>query len=357
MLKIFQNWFERYFSDEEALLLFLVLIAGLTVVLLLGSILAPLFASIILAYLMMGLVQWLKRFSVPHLLSVWGIYLVFIGILGLFILLLLPMVWQQMTRFLVDLPDMLTKLQHMLMVIPQRYPNLINPEQIDFIMNTAMVEIGNSGQWLVTLSLASIGQSITLFFYLILVPILVFFFLKDNQLLLSWFSQLLPSKRRLLSNVWLEMDQQIANYARGKVLEIFIVGITIYIVFLWLNLNYAELLAFLVGLSVLVPYVGAVLITIPVALVGLFQFGWSTEYATVIIAYFIIQGLDGNVLVPMLFSEAVNLHPVAIIAAILLFGGIWGIWGVFFAIPLATLIKAVMNIWPNKQDVHHGNLP
>ena len=53
-----------------------------------------------------------------------------------------------------------------------------------------------------------------------------------------------------------------------------------------------------------------------------------------------------HVLVPLLFSEAVNLHPVAIVLAVLFFGGIWGLWGVFFAIPLATLIKAIINAWP-----------
>ena len=60
-----------------------------------------------------------------------------------------------------------------------------------------------------------------------------------------------------------------------------------------------------------------------------------------------IQFLDGNILVPLLFSELVNLHPVAIILAVLFFGGLWGVWGVFFAIPLATLISAVINAWPS----------
>jgi putative permease len=63
-------------------------------------------------------------------------------------------------------------------------------------------------------------------------------------------------------------------------------------------------------------------------------------------AYGVIQLLDGNVLVPLLFSEAVNLHPVAIIVAVLFFGGIWGVWGVFFAIPLATLVSAIFSAWP-----------
>jgi putative permease len=67
-------------------------------------------------------------------------------------------------------------------------------------------------------------------------------------------------------------------------------------------------------------------------------------------AYLVIQALDGNVLVPLLFSEVVNLHPIAIIVAILVFGGLWGFWGVFFAIPLATLVQAVLKAWPTFDD-------
>ena len=62
------------------------------------------------------------------------------------------------------------------------------------------------------------------------------------------------------------------------------------------------------------------------------------------VAYGIIQLIDSNVLVPLLFSEAVNLHPVAIIMAVLVFGGLWG-WRIL-VIPLATLVKAVLTAWP-----------
>ena len=64
----------------------------------------------------------------------------------------------------------------------------------------------------------------------------------------------------------------------------------------------------------------------------------------------IIQILDGNVLVPVLFSEVNNLHPVAIIVAVLFFGGLWGLIGGFFAIPLATVVQAVVNAWPRSED-------
>jgi len=160
----------------------------------------------------------------------------------------------------------------------------------------------------------------------------------------------LPRRRRILDHVWHEMDDQIANYVRGKAIEILLVGSVTFIAFLLLGMHYTVLLAVLVGLSVVVPYIGATVVTLPVAVAAYVQFGWSGDFALVMVIYGVIQFIDGNILVPLLFSEAVNLHPVAIITAILLFGGLWGLWGVFFAIPLATLIKAVINAWPRQAD-------
>ena len=139
---------------------------------------------------------------------------------------------------------------------------------------------------------------------------------------------------------------QIANYVRGKAGEIVIVGAVSYVTFISLGLQYSALLATMVGFSVLIPYIGAAVITLPIAFVAYFQWGWGWSFGQIMIAYGIIQALDGNVLVPLLFSEALNLHPVAIIVAILVFGGLWGFWGVFFAIPLATVVQAVLRAWP-----------
>ena len=348
MFKVFRSWLDHFFADEQALLLLVLLAAGLTTILMFGASLAPVITSMILAYLTLGLVQWLERFGVNHLPAVWGIYSLFIALLLTFVFIVLPLLWQQATDLLSNLPLMLEKLMDLFMLLPEQYPELVNANQIKQLADAAMAEVGNSGQLLVSFSLASIGQSLTWLVFLVLVPILVFFFLKDGHMMVLWFTSFLPLKRNILRHVWLEMDQQIANYVRGKVVEIAIVGSVTYVAFLWFGLNYAALLAVIVGMSVLIPYIGATLVTIPVALIGYVQWGVSTEFYTLIIVYGIIQALDGNVLVPLLFSEAVNLHPVAIIVAVLFFGSIWGLWGVFFAIPLATLIKAVMNAWPKK---------
>ena len=348
MFKVFRAWLDHFFADEQALLLVVLLAVGLAAILMFGSTLAPVFASMILAYLTLGLVEWLERFGVNHLPAVWGIYSLFIALLMAFVFVVLPLLWYQATDLLSDLPLMLEKLRGLFMLLPKQYPELVSADQIKQLADAAMAEAGNAGQLLLSLSLASIGQSLTWLVYLVLVPILVFFFLKDGHMMVLWLTSFLPTERNVLSNVWVEMDQQIANYVRGKVVEIVIVGSATYVAFLWLGLDYAALLAMVVGLSVLIPYIGATLVTIPVALIAYVQWGVSTEFYTLIIVYGIIQALDGNVLVPLLFSEAVDLHPVAIIVAVLFFGSLWGLWGVFFAIPLATLIKAVMNAWPKK---------
>lgn len=234
------------------------------------------------------------------------------------------------------------------MTLPAQYPGLISVEQVDELSTAIRRSMTEFGQNALGQTLSWIPGLVTLLIYLILVPLLVLFMLKDKQDLLRWFKGLLPREYGLSLKVWNNVDDQIANYVRGKFWEILIVGVATWVGFAVFGLEYAVLLAALVGISVLVPYIGATVVTIPVAIVAFFQFGWTAELAWVMGIYAVIQTLDGNVLVPLLFSEVVNLHPIAIIVAVLFFGGLWGFWGVFFAIPLATLVKAVMDAWPRE---------
>ncbi|GGC02556.1 AI-2E family transporter [Marinobacterium zhoushanense] len=350
MRKILNKWIDRYFSDEEALFLFLILVASLAVVIFLGAPLAPVFASLILAFLMQGLVNWLHDRGMPHLPSVILVFLFFIGFVSAFLLFVMPIAWRQLVNLFNELPRMVGQVQNLLLLLPEKYPNLVSADQIRQLIGVAATELSRLGQWVVTFSLNSLTGIAALAIYLVLVPILVFFFLKDADSMLASFSAFLPDKRQMMTRIWHEMDVQIANYVRGKAIEILIVGGVTWITFVLLGINYAALLALMVGLSVLIPYIGAALVTLPIALIAFFQWGWGSEFMWLMIAYAVIQALDGNVLVPLLFSEAVNLHPVSIIVSVLIFGSLWGFWGLFFAIPLATLVKAIFNAWPKEAD-------
>ncbi|KMM86248.1 putative permease [Pseudomonas taetrolens] len=350
MFKVLRDWVQRYFSDEEAVVLAVLLVLAFTAVLTLGGMLAPVLAGMVLAYLMQGLVVALERLRVPAAASVGLVFALFMGLLLVFMVVVLPLLWHQLITLFNELPGMLAKWQSLLLLLPERYPHLVSDEQVLQAIEAARGEIGKFGQWALTFSLSSLPLLINIMIYLVLVPILVFFFLKDRAMISRWVRGYLPRERALITRVAQEMNRQIANYIRGKVIEILICGGVTYIAFATMGLNYSALLALLVGVSVVVPYVGAVVVTVPVLLIALFQWGWSDQFIYLMAVYGIIQTLDGNVLVPLLFSEAVNLHPVAIICAVLLFGGLWGFWGVFFAIPLATLFKAVLDAWPRSEQ-------
>lgn len=347
-MNILRAWFERNFSDPQAVILALLLLTGFAVIIFWGSILAPLLASVVIAYFLEAVVLLLQKKGMARIPAVLLVFLVFVVTFLFLMLLLVPLLSSQVAQLMQDLPRQIDGGQRLLLRLPEMYPQIISEEQVKEIMGTIRREITGLGQVLLSLSLSSIPGLIAIVIYLILVPLMVFFFLKDKQIILDWVATYLPQQRGLATKVWAEMDQQIGNYVRGKFVEIFLVGATTYVTFVMMGLNYAALLGALVGLSVIIPYIGAVAVTIPVTMIAFFQWGWGSEFAYLMIAYLVIQALDGNVVVPLLFSEAVNLHPVAIIVAVLLFGGLWGFWGVFFAIPLATLVKAVLNAWPRQ---------
>ncbi len=347
MFNVLKKWIDQIFFEEESIILLLIIIVALILLMTMGTVLAPAITSLILAFMMQGLIAQLTARDMPQWAAVTIAFLIFVGTFFAILLVVLPLAWQQLINLFNELPGMIVEIQQQLQILPEQYPTLFSEEQVQEWISLLTVELGKLGQLVLSISISNLPNVIGMLIYLILVPILVFFFLKDKELLLSWCRSFLPAQRPMLREIWHEMNDQVANYVRGKAIEIVIVGVVTYVSFAFIGVNYAALLALLVGLSVVIPYIGAVVVTIPVAVIGFFQWGLGSEFYTLIIVYGIIQALDGNVLVPLLFSEAVNLHPVAIILAILIFGGLWGLWGVFFAIPLATLIKAVLSAWPS----------
>ncbi len=350
-MNIIREWFTRYLSDPQVILLLVLLLVGLGTILFVGDLLAPVLVSLVLAYLLEGIVvRKLVELGVKRERCILLVYILFLASLIFIILGLSPLLWIQVVDLMGELPNYLKRGQDMLLEIPQNY-TFISEAQVQEVVQLVQQKIAVQGQYLLSLSLSSIPGLVTLIVYFILVPLLVLFLLKDKQLLLKWFVSFLPKERKLSSHVWDDVNIQIGNYIHGKFWEILIVGGVTYIAFAFMGLKYAVLLSVIVGISVIIPYIGAAVVTLPVAIVGFFQFGWSTEFAWVVGIYAVIQALDGNVLVPLLFSEVVNLHPVAIIVGILFFGGIWGFWGVFFAIPLATLVSTIIASWPRPEKI------
>ena len=348
MLELLKDWYKKHFSDPQVVILALVILSGIAIILFLGDVLAPVLAGIVIAYVLEGLVKKICRPGIPRPVSVIISFSLFIMTILLLLFGLVPLVSKQLSQLITNLPDMLNKAQQLVMTLPEKYP-MLAAGNLKEMMASFNAELVNLGQTLLSVSLASVIDVFTLMVFLVVVPLLVFFLLKDKQKIMDWMQRFLPEGQGLAYKVWRDVDVKMGNYIRGKLLEILIVGVATYIPLAVMGLNYAATLSLFVGLSVIIPYVGAVAVTIPVALVAWFQWGASNEFMTLMVFYLVVQFLDGNILVPLLFSEVVDMHPAAIIIAVLVFGGLWGVWGVFFAIPLATLIQSVLNSWPSMQ--------
>lgn len=345
MINVFGRWYRRKFSDPDSAMLLVLLTVSTAIVLLWGQLIMPVLVAAVIAYLLDWPVTQLSRVGMGRGVACALVLSAFLILTVMILVGLMPVISKQSVNLIQETPLIWQKAQEWVLTLPEKYPDYVQVYQIQQMMEGLNGKLVEVGEQLISATVGSIGSLGVLLVYLILVPLMVFFMLKDKLYFLDNISRILPKERRLITQVGHEMNAQVANYIRGKVIEIIIVGAVSCITFAVMDLRYALLLGVLVGLSVLIPYIGAAVVTIPVAVVAMFQWGITPEFWYLMAAYTIIQALDGNVLVPILFSEAVSLHPLYIIIAVLVFGGLWGFWGVFFAIPLATLVKAVVTAW------------
>ena len=348
MFDYLKGFFRNYFYEEEQFAaLFLLIIAGILLYFI-GSTITPIFVSILIAYLLNGVMNFFERKNYSKKTAFYFSFTIFL-VFYLIVLVSLPYVTGQIASLINELPAIVAFVQNLFDNLIIRYPNFFTTEQVEEIFASSTSFIPSIAEQVLIQLNTGFSAIMNALIFLILTPILVFFFLKDKSEMLSYVTYFLPNKRILLSQIWSDLNIQLFGYVRGKALEMIVVGSVTTLAFLILGVNYSVILGILVGMSVLIPLFGAILVTIPVVAIGLFQWGLDTPFFIFLFVYLLIQILDGNVLFPLLMGNEVNLHPVLIILAILVFGGIWGFWGLLLAVPIATLIRAVFKVWPKKE--------
>jgi putative permease len=350
LVRSFSNWLQRNFSAPGTVALFLTVVFSLVFIELFGHFFLPVLISIVLAYLLNSGVQMLVRWKCPRCLAFSIVYLLFIGSFLYLIFGLLPALLKQLSSLSETLPHAFSRSQIWITDLIHRYPKIFSDNLLQHVSDFMREQASRVGQYAFHFSIVTISNVVQVILYLVLLPLLVFFFLKDSKAILKWLSQYYPEEPGLTLTVFSEVNEKIGCYIKGRVWEILIVGVITAIAFKLLGLQYAVLLGSLVGVSVIIPYVGAVIITIPIVIVGLMEWGFTAHFLYLMLTYVVIIAVDGNLLVPLLFAETMDLHPVVIILSVVVFGGMWGFWGIFFAIPLATFFNAVLQAWPVKDS-------
>ncbi len=389
MIRLFKNWYLRHFSQPGTTEFALVLICAFLMVYYLMWLVGPLVVALCIAYCLDGLVS-----ALDHGCGIgrrFGSVLVMLGFVGFAVLitvLIVPQVIRQCGQFYngivalsqetaaqaLEEEELLpgydagsetfsmtvedfdkTVVRHLYSAadyLPDPVASMINEDDLLHAIQSARAAVTSYVAEIIrTQLMPSVMNAVSFAMYLIVVPIFTFLMLYNKHVLQKRVqTYLLPNNQVLIHELWPSLNGQIAGYIRGKMLHIIIIAICNTFAFKLMGLNYAFLLGLGVGLSVVVPYVGAVVIAIPVVLVAVMQFGFDMQLVWVLAIYLVIQLLDGNVLPPMLFSKALNLDAFTSLAAILIFGGLWGFWGGFFSIPLATLIKTLIVRWPSTDN-------
>lgn len=174
---------------------------------------------------------------------------------------------------------------------------------------------------------------------LVLTPLVAFFMMKDWPKIVAWVEDLYPRRhetliRRLLKNI----DQKVAGFIRGQITVAFFLGLIYACALSVAGLNYGFLIGLGAGVFSVIPYVGSTLGLIVGVAVAWFQTG-DLMYVGIIAAIFAVgQFVEGNFITPKIVGDSVGLHPLWIMFALIVGGGLFGITGMLMAIPVAAII-------------------
>ncbi|MEG3637935.1 AI-2E family transporter [Magnetococcus sp. PR-3] len=307
----------------------------------LGAALAPVITALFIAYLLDSLVTPLVQIHMPRTLATFLVFSLFILAMALLTLGLVPIIGQQVTELIQEMPRITQVLKEQIRSLIETYSGVINPALVEDLL----VDLMNKAKEASTQSLGLVGHVsqglITTGVYLFLVPFLVFFFLLDKADLRKSYCTFLPDEQNLLEQVVREANAGLGGYIRGKFWEMMLIGSLAFFVFTLMEFRYALIMGVLTGMSVLIPFVGVAVVALPVAVLGMTQWGFGMDGMKPLFAYAIIQIVDANLVAPLILGESAKIHPTTFIIAVLVFGSLWGLLGVFFAVPLAVLARSI----------------
>jgi len=330
-------------TDVRGLVVILGLLLAGTLFYLLAPVLTPFLLSAILAYMFNPLVTRLEAWRVQRSLGVLLLFVFLAGMLTLLTLWLVPRAQAQIVTFTRDFPGYLDSLQQRLLPMLQslisqdiQLPDLAGLRQP---LMDHWRELGTAaGDVFATLTQS--GKRVAaLIVNLLLVPVVLFYLLRDWNRIVRRIGELFPrSLRPRVDKLAHETDEVLGAFLRGQLLVMVSLAI-IYSTGLWLmGLDLALPIGLTAGLVSFVPYLGFIVGLIAASLAALFQFQDAWMLVWVLAVFGVGQLLDGTLLTPNLVGDRIGLHPVAVIFAVLAGGQLFGFFGVLLALPSAAVI-------------------
>ncbi|MDR3598993.1 MAG: AI-2E family transporter [Desulfosporosinus sp.] len=318
------------------------LLIGILFLIRVRAILGPFFLAFVLAYLLNPFVEWLERHRISRNKSIAIVFCLIIAALATVIFLVIPIIYNELSKLVVVLPNTIQLVTATIEGFRERFKATGLPIRVALVLDQHLgqgevIIADRLNQFLVNLPNAL--STVTLY---ILSPVITLYLLADWKALGDGFIRIIPQRWRMeWRRLWQDINHVIRQFVRGDLLVAVIVGVLIGVGVKLVGMEYALLIGLICGVFDLIPYFGPVIGAVPSVLLALLKSpGMALKVALVIL---IVQQLEGNVISPKLMGESVGLHPLWVVFALLACGEIAGVWGMFLAVPMVTVIRVVFN--------------
>jgi predicted PurR-regulated permease PerM len=303
-------------------------------------ILTPFLIAGLIAYLLHPIVEKLHAHKFPRWLAIIGIYIIFFGGFGYLLYRVYPVFVHQLRDLNANLPELMEMYRATIYGLYEKTSNL--PEGVHDKMDQLLAEVEKMIGDFLTLLAKKATKIMDVIVIIAVIPVLVFYMLKDFDLIKKGMWRLTPRKyRQEGSQLVKDIDESLGNYIRGQLLVCFFVSLTTYGILLLMDMKYPLLLALVMGTTNIIPYFGPILGAIPAVIIAITISAKMVVY--VILAVFVIQIIEGNLLSPFIVGKSTNIHPILIIFALLVGGEVGGVIGMILAVPLITILKVVLD--------------
>lgn len=310
-----------------------------------STLIPPFLFGLILYYLFNPLVDRLETKKIPRIVSIGGIYLLILLVIVLAGFQLYPIIQKQTTDLINQFPDLIADFERNADSFLANTPFGAQIDQItdtlQKVANNIMDFIGDYWQTGAA-GLSSIFSTIsTLFIALFTGPIIAFFLLRNpNKFYYSLLSIVPPRFRKDFNTIVKIADLQVGAFLKGQIISSFILGGIYWVIFLLIGLEYASILAIAAGILCIIPYIGPFIVFFPALFIAAQDStGMLIKF---LIAWFAVQLLHGDLVVPRVMGDRLQIHPITILVVLLVMGDLMGIVGVIFGIPIYCLLKVLV---------------
>ena len=303
--------------------------------------------SIVLAYLINPIVNYLERYKVKRGIAVLFVYMIVLGLILILSFIIVPKTVRESKRLLNVLPDYFHRLSKFMdNIYIKYYENMYNMpsvfQGIDEVIIDYIERLENNISVSISRFFEGIISTFSKIISLVLIPILTFYFIKDRDYFKEKIYLAIPKNiREDVKSLVIEMDLVLGQFVRGRLILAIYVGVATTILLLLFRVDFAIIIGLITGIADIIPYIGPFLGFLPAVF---FAFLHSPTRALWVAIFFLgIQWVENNVLAPKIIGESTGIHPITVLLALVLGGGIFGIWGMILSIPLIAVTKILYN--------------